>query len=138
MTDHAAIHVDQHYDAPASAVWRAITDPDLLAQWWAPGDIRPIVGHTFALDMGNWGSQPCEVLAVEEERLLTIAFSTNLLHTTITWALTPDDTGTQLAFTHDGFDRSTPFGKTAYEGMGAGWPSVLARLATILPTPVAE
>ncbi|UQU65832.1 SRPBCC domain-containing protein [Couchioplanes caeruleus] len=46
-------------------VWRALTEPELLARWWATGDIKPIVGHRFTLDMGSWGQQPCEVLEVE-------------------------------------------------------------------------
>ena len=59
------IECDQFIARPPAAVWRALTEPDQLAAWWAPGDIKPIVGHRFTMDMAEWGHQPCEVLEVE-------------------------------------------------------------------------
>jgi uncharacterized protein YndB with AHSA1/START domain len=32
---------------PPDAVWRAITDPETLAQWMFPNDFEPRVGHRF-------------------------------------------------------------------------------------------
>ena len=46
------IEVEHLYSQSTSAVWRALTDPELIARWWAPGDVRPVVGHRFELDMG--------------------------------------------------------------------------------------
>ena len=63
MTD--SIELDQLVTRPPAAVWRALTEPELLAAWWVPNDIAPVVGHRFHLDMGQWGKQPCEVLEVE-------------------------------------------------------------------------
>jgi uncharacterized protein YndB with AHSA1/START domain len=63
MTQTSAISCDQFIAHTPEEVWRALTDPDLLARWWAPGDIRPVAGR-FSLDMGAWGHQPCEVTAV--------------------------------------------------------------------------
>jgi hypothetical protein len=33
---------------------------------------------------------------------------------------------------HAGFDLDSPLGRTAYDGMGQGWPHVLDRLAKVL------
>ena len=74
MTKPAVIQVDHVYAHQPSAVWRALTDPALHARWWAAGDVRPIVGHRFDLDMGKWGKRPCEVLEVEPERLFRYRF----------------------------------------------------------------
>jgi uncharacterized protein YndB with AHSA1/START domain len=49
---------DQFVDADPARVWRTITEPALLARWWAPGDIAPRVGHRFQLDMPGWGAVP--------------------------------------------------------------------------------
>lgn len=127
------IECDEYVAHPPAAVWRALTEPELLAQWWAPGDIQPAVGHRFDLDMGPWGQRPCQVLAVEPERLLSYTFGEGSLDTTITWRLVPEGTGTRVFLTHAGFDLDTPIGRQAYDGMGQGWPSVLARIAQAVP-----
>ncbi|WP_285567996.1 SRPBCC domain-containing protein [Streptomyces sp. NBC_01463] len=118
-----------------AAVWRALTDPELHARWWAAGDIKPVVGHRFTLDMGNFGEQPCEVTAVEDERILAYRFAEGTLDTTITWTLHPQGDGTRLVLTHAGFDLDSPMGRQAFEGMGKGWPRVLGRLEKVLGEP---
>ncbi|MGK4584045.1 SRPBCC family protein [Kitasatospora sp. HPMI-4] len=137
MTDPAVIHCDQFLSHPPAVVWRALTTPELHARWWAAGDVRPVVGHRFSLDMGPWGEQPCEVVAVEPERLLRYSFAPSTLDTTITWRLEPEGTGTRLFLEHAGFDLDSPLGRTAFQGMGAGWPKVLDRLAAVLAEPSA-
>ncbi|RKG69430.1 SRPBCC domain-containing protein [Corallococcus sp. CA054B] len=132
MNPPAVIQLDHVYAHPPSAVWKALTDPALHARWWAAGDVRPIVGHRFTLDMGPWGQQPCEVLAVESERLLQYRFATGTLDTTLTWRLVPEGTGTRLTLVHEGFNLDSPMGRRAFEGMKPGWPGVLARLGAAL------
>lgn len=127
-----SIRVERSYAHPVSAVWRALTDPELHARWWAAGDVRPIVGHRFTLDMGKWGSQPCEVIAVEPEKRLSYRFATGSLDTTLTWELTPEGAGTRLVLVHSGFDVDSPLGRAALEGMRPGWPRVLERLDQVL------
>ena len=123
------IECDQFIARPPAAVWRALTEPDQLAAWWAPGDIKPIVGHRFTMDMAEWGHQPCEVLEVEPERLLRYTFAEGALDTTITWRLEPEGTGTRVFLVHDGF---VP-GSTALQGMGQGWPGIVKRIAFAIP-----
>jgi uncharacterized protein YndB with AHSA1/START domain len=101
--------------------------------WWAAGDVRAVVGHRFTLDMGQWGLQPCEVLAAEHGKLLSYSFAQDTLNTTITWRLSIEDGGTRLSLEHKGFDLDSPLGKTAFHGMSNGWPAVLDRLEKGLP-----
>ena len=126
------IEVEHLYSQSTSAVWRALTDPELIARWWAPGDVRPVVGHRFELDMGQWGTQPCEVVEVQPERLLKYRFSVGRLDTIISWRLTPEGSGTRLTLTHEGFNLDTPMGREALAGMKPGWPRVLERLDAVL------
>jgi uncharacterized protein YndB with AHSA1/START domain len=128
----ASVQITEILPYPPARVWHALTDPVLLAQWWAPGDFRPVLGHRFLLDMGPWGRQLCEVLAVQPQRLLSCSFAPDTLHTAITWTLQPEGQGTRLSLEHAGFDLSSPLGQQAYQGMGAGWPGVLARLSQVL------
>lgn len=131
MTAQDIIRAEHFYAHRPAMVWRALTDPDLLARWWAAGDIRAIVGHRFDLDMGQWGRQPCGVIAVEPERLLRFRFSAGTLDTIISWELIPEGGGTRLRLTHEGFNLDSPVGRKALEGMKLGWPKVLARLASV-------
>ncbi|MGN7199860.1 SRPBCC family protein [Arthrobacter sp. SAFR-044] len=131
MTENA-IRLERRYPHPAAAVWAALTTPDLLARWWAPGDIAPVVGHRFTMDMDAWGQQQCEVLAVEPGTSISFLFSEGQLDTTITWQLEPVDGGTILHFEHAGFQLDTPMGRHAIDGMGNGWPGLLARVDGVL------
>src|SRR4029077_2671446 len=75
-------------------------------------------GHRFTLDMGGWGQQPCEVLAVEPGQMISYSFAGGSLDTTITWRVEPEGTGTRLFLEHRGFDLESPMGKAAFDGMG--------------------
>jgi uncharacterized protein YndB with AHSA1/START domain len=132
MNTPEVIQVDHFYSHAPSVVWKALTDPALHARWWAAGDVRAVVGHRFELDMGQWGMQPCEVLQVEQERLLKYRFAAGTLDTIITWELVPQGSGTRLKLTHEGFNLDSPMGRKAFEGMKPGWSQVLARLETVL------
>jgi uncharacterized protein YndB with AHSA1/START domain len=131
-TEATCIRLDRTLPKPPADVWAALTQPALLAQWWVAGDVQPQIGHRFTLDMGPWGPQRCEVLAVEPEWLLGYSFGDGTLDTTITWRLVPEGDGTRLSLEHEGFDLGTPAGKAAFQGMGAGWTHVVQRLYELL------
>lgn len=129
MPEAAAIRLERRLKQPPAAVWKALITPELLAKWWAPGDIRAEVGHRFTLDMGKWGQQPCEVLEVELEKRLVYTF---ILNTTVIWELIPETEGTLLKMTHEGFDLESPRDLEAYNGVSGGWPTILERLDNTL------
>ncbi|UDY37773.1 SRPBCC family protein [Dermatobacter hominis] len=120
------IEVDQFIARPPAAVWTALTTPDGIASWWAPGDIAAVVGHRFLLDMPGWGGVPCEVLEADEP--------TRFAHTfgdwTISWTLVPEGDGTRVLVVHSGFDPDRPQDRFAFDNMGPGWrDEVLPRFA---------
>lgn len=82
--------------------------------------------------MGQYGKQPCEVVAVDPGKLLAYTFSDGTLNTTITWRLAAEGDGTRLFLEQAGFDLESPVSRQAYTGMGSGWPHVLARIEGIL------
>ena len=132
MTEPGLIRIEMRMDQPSTKVWAYLTDPALLAKWWAPNDIQPVVGHRFHFDMGQWGKQACEILVVEPGRFLSYSFAPGTLDTTISWKLQPDGEGTLLEMVHEGFDLDSPMAKAAFDGMNAGWPGVLEKFAGIL------
>lgn len=132
MTLPGIIKIDRFVKRSPASVWKALTDPTILARWWVAGDLRPSIGHLFELDMGQWGRQKCEILAVECESLLKFRFAIDFLDSIVTWELQAEGEGTRLSLTHDDFDLGTPMGKMAFEGMMSGWPNLLAKLETVL------
>ena len=131
MTENA-IRLERTFPHSPEAVWAALTTPELLARWWAAGDIAPVVGHRFTMDMGGWGQQQCEVTTVEPGTSITFVFAEGALDTTITRTLEATESGTVLHFEHAGFNLDTPMGRQAIEGMGNGWPGLLARIDQVL------
>ncbi|MFC9833020.1 SRPBCC domain-containing protein [Rhodococcus sp. NPDC127530] len=132
MTDRTTtkISVDQFIAAPPAKVWRALTEPELLAHWWAAGDIAATVGHRFHLDMPGWGAVPCEVIEVEPERRFVYTFTENW---TLVWRLAPEGAGTRLFLDHSGFDLDDKRSRDAFERMGPGWrDTVMPRLAGVV------
>jgi uncharacterized protein YndB with AHSA1/START domain len=102
---------DYDLDAPPHQVWRALTEPDLLAAWLGPNDIRAEVGRRFRVEAapGTDAAVECEVLEVEPERTLTYSWREArdggaALDSEVTWIITPRfDGGTHLRLVQDGF-----------------------------------
>jgi len=144
-TDRRTQSIAVEYDLPQppEVVWRALTEPKLLAAWLMPNDIKPEVGHCFtfrAAPVPGWdGTVHCEVLVVEPNRLLRYSWrggSDKLeqygakLDTVVTWTLTPTAAGgTHLRLDHDGF----PLESFAFTKMNQGWRGKVAeRIAQVL------
>jgi uncharacterized protein YndB with AHSA1/START domain len=52
--DLRTIRVDQFLPYPPQKVWRALTEPDLIARWlMPPSGFRLEVGHAFAYPPGR-------------------------------------------------------------------------------------
>ncbi|MCX5438767.1 MULTISPECIES: SRPBCC domain-containing protein [unclassified Streptomyces] len=133
------ITVDQFLPHPPAKVWRALTEPELLAQWLMPGneDFRLEVGHRYVMttvprpNTGFSGTVDVEVLAYEEERMLSVRWQdrdpANAADWTITWNLEPEGRGTRLFLVHDGFDPDDPAQMMARKIMDGGWRSHVMR-----------
>jgi uncharacterized protein YndB with AHSA1/START domain len=128
--DLTAIYADQFLAHPPRKVWRALTEPELLQRWLMPNDIKPVVGHKFHFQAQpvpaagfDGGPVPCEVLAVEDGRLLKIAWGS----WTVSWRLEAEGTGTRLFLSHEGFDPDDEFQQVSRKIMGSGWRSGVQR-----------
>src|SRR3546814_17873332 len=96
MTEAAAatrtIVVEREFAHPPEKVWRALTRPELVAEWLMAGDVAPTLGHRFAFG-ADWGHVDCEVVVVEPERTLAYLRAGMGLDSTHTWTLTPTTGG---------------------------------------------
>lgn len=147
MTDDdlTTIHVEQFLPHPPAKVWRALTEPELIAKWMMPGDFQLQVGHRYTMQVaavpvtGFSGTVQAEVLGFETGKMLRIGWqeadptAENHADWTITWTLAPEGTGTRLFVTHEGFDPDNPAQQRARTIMGGGWRShVMRSLESVL------
>jgi uncharacterized protein YndB with AHSA1/START domain len=106
MTDHEdTLTFECELDEPPARVWRALTEPELLAQWLMQNDFAATEGHrcTFR-EQGV--EVDCEVLEVERERALKLRWREGRLDSVVTFTLTPAlGGGTLLRLTHGGVER---------------------------------
>jgi len=139
--DGTFIRLSERFPHERSRVWRALTDPVLLARWLMPNDFRLELGHEFTFEgppipaVGHDGIAYCRVLDFEPERFLTISFGSrgaSQLASTITWTLTSQpDGGTEVTLLHHGFDPDNPMHQLSRRTMGSGWPAVLRGLGRV-------
>ena len=114
---------------PVDKVWRALTEPALLAEWMMQNDFLPIVGHEFtfrAEPKPHWdGIVPCKVLAVEPKSRLVFRW----YGWTVALTLTPAGTGTNLRMEQAEFGRDDA---AAFAGAKYGWTGFLGNLDALL------
>jgi uncharacterized protein YndB with AHSA1/START domain len=130
-----SVVVERELPHKPEKLWRALTQPHLIAEWLMQNDFKPVVGHAFKLT-GEWGGVlDCEVLTVKPNR--TLAYTWNFTHadaafdlrSTVTFTLTPAPSGTHLRMEQAGF---RPTQKQALGGAVHGWNGFFSKLETLL------
>ena len=90
-------------------------------------DFKPVVDHRFNL-RADWGAVDCQVLAVEQHKILSYTWAAYGLESIVTWTLTPTSTGAHLRMEQAGFPSDQP---RAYQGAQWGWRSFLEKLEQV-------
>lgn len=158
--------VDREFDAPREMVWRAWTDPELLARWYGPG-VETII-HKFDLKPGGewlnemkWGenSMLSKVVFNEiapPERLVWHHYSSTdskwntisnpkmpdwprVLLTTVTFADNGSRTKVRLSWVpYEATDAEIACFAGAMDGFGKGWGAGFAIIDELLAELQAE
>jgi uncharacterized protein YndB with AHSA1/START domain len=115
-------------------VWRALTDPVLLAEWLLPViDLRLEPGAAFTfktLPYPGWdGTVNCRILEIEAHRKLSYTWTVPFLDTVVTFTLTPTASGTRLSLVQSGFK---PDQKRESGGARYGWKMMGGKLVDLL------
>jgi uncharacterized protein YndB with AHSA1/START domain len=115
-------------------VWRALTEPELLAEWLLPViDFKLEPGAKFMFKTQaypGWdGTVNCRVIEVEDKKTLRYAWTVPFLDTVVTFTLTPTASGTRLTVVQSGFnaDQKQEFGGARY-----GWNMMGEKLFDLL------
>jgi uncharacterized protein YndB with AHSA1/START domain len=132
MTDTSAetlsVVLEREIPHPPEKIWRALTQPHLIAEWLMKNDFKPQVDHKFSLT-AEWGSVDCQVLEVEPNRTLAYTWGDSRLSSIVTWTLSPAGAGTRLRMEQTGFRPDQP---RYFQGAQAGWPRFFDNLEQVL------
>jgi uncharacterized protein YndB with AHSA1/START domain len=130
-----SVVIEREFSHRPEKLWRALTQPHLIAEWLMRNDFAPNVGHRFNL-RGEWGGVlDCEVLVVEPNK--TLSYTWDFAHadaafnlkSVVTFTLTPTNTGTHLRMEQSGF---RPDQKQAIGGAKVGWQQFFGKLEQVL------
>ena len=128
-----SVTVERDMPYPPEKIWRALTQPHLIAEWLMRTDFEPVVGRHFSLRMDpqpNWnGVIDCQVLVVEPNKTLSYAWGALGLETVVTFTLTATPTGTHLRMEQTGFRPDQP---QNFQGAKYGWQQFFAKLEQVL------
>jgi uncharacterized protein YndB with AHSA1/START domain len=132
QTESLTFEFDLHHSP--QKVWRALTDPALLAEWLLPVvGLKLEPGAAFTLKTQaypGWdGTVHCQMLEIEEQRKLSYTWRVPFLDTVVTFTLTPTASGTHLSVVQSGFkqDQKQEFGGARY-----GWKLMGGKLVDLL------
>ena len=127
-TETRSVVVEREIAYPPEKIWRALTQPHLIAEWLMKNDFKPEVDHRFNL-RGDWGAVECQVQTVEPNKTLSYTWGAMGLESVVTWTLTATRTGTHLRMEQSGF---RPDQQQAFHGAKFGWQKFFANLEQVL------
>ena len=132
QTEALAFEFDLRH--PPEKVWRALTDPALLAEWLLPAiglKLEPGAAFTFRTQpYPGWdGTVNCRFLEIEAHRKLSYTWGVPGMDTVVTFTLIPTASGTRLLLVQSGFrpDQKRNFGGARY-----GWKMMGGKLVDLL------
>jgi uncharacterized protein YndB with AHSA1/START domain len=132
QTESISFEFDLHH--LPEKVWRALTDPVLLAEWLLPVvdlKLEPGTAFTFkAPPQPGWdGMVNCRFREIEAQRKLSYTWVVGDMHTVVTFTLTPTASGTRLSLVQSGFKADQ---KRNFAGARYGWNMMGGKLVDLL------
>lgn len=128
VSETRTVVVERDIAYPPEKIWRALTQPHLIADWLMQSDFKPDVGHSFRFS-ADWGGVDCQVKAVEPNKTLSYSWDAFGLKSVITWTLTPTSSGTRLRMEQAGFWLDQ---EAAFQGARHAWPTYFTAMEKVL------
>jgi uncharacterized protein YndB with AHSA1/START domain len=128
-------------NAPAKAVWRALTDPEELVRWFPlEAKVTPGVGGSLTVSWGDGmtGTQEIEIwepnkrLRLLDASRFSAADSNQKEFLSIDWSLEKRGGKTLLRLIHFGFGEGPDWENEYFDSVNYGWDFMLANLRLAL------
>ncbi|GIJ52967.1 SRPBCC domain-containing protein [Virgisporangium aurantiacum] len=133
------IRLDVELEHPPERIWRALVEPDTLADWFFPNELNAVVGHRFRItpagEAGFVEPIDAEVLEVDPPKRLAMRWLAPELDARVTFSLVRVAGGSRLTLRQSGFFgmqgllRRRVLHRVYTEMLGRRLPDVLDRLA---------
>jgi uncharacterized protein YndB with AHSA1/START domain len=124
--------IERVLDAPVEKVWNAITDKDLMKQWYFDiPDFKPEIGREFQFEAGEENKSYlhlCKITDVVPNQKLSHSWRYEGYegNSYVTWELVTEGDKTRLKLTHEGletFPANNP--DLAKQNFVAGWAEIV-------------
>ena len=123
-----SVIIEREFAHPPERVWRALTQPELLADWLMQSDFRLEIGHAFSFS-AEWGAIDCRVEEIEPLKTLSYTWSAFDVASVVTFTMEPTSAGTLLRMEQSGFRLDQ---KQALGGAKGGWTAFFDNLQNAL------
>jgi len=110
-TEESVICKEVIINAPASKVWKALTEKEQIDKWFMkPDNFRAEAGTTFHMTGTKDGKEfphTCTILEIIPEKKLTYTWNMTAIdgETIVSWELEEKGTATKLTLTHSQWDK---------------------------------
>ena len=127
----APIILERTVKAPVDKVWRALTDPKDMKQWYFDLEgFKPEVGFKFEFDAGEEGKKfrhVCEVTEaiVNHKLAYTWRYAGYEGESLVTFELFPEGDNTRIKLTHEGLETFPPLPDFSKQNFETGWRSII-------------
>jgi uncharacterized protein YndB with AHSA1/START domain len=106
QAESRSISFEYDLPEPVEKVWRALTTPEIVAEWLLPNDLRAEEGTGFSLHTPDAEPIDCEVIAIEERRSIRLRWRDEEarrggLDSTVTFEVGATEGGTHLRIVHE-------------------------------------
>ena len=136
--DNARIALSIYIEAPPSAVFRTLIDPEKIQQWFGvAAAVDPRLGGDWHLKMEfekdgrKMTAPPMKILEFVENERLAISWpdwrgDKSVPQQRVLWVLKPEGVGTRVELLHDGFIRAVDVSDYPF-----GWGWFLSRISAV-------
>ena len=101
--DHIDIRFERLYRRPVQSVWKALTEPERLADWMGQSYVEPFVGSRYETMLDGLKPMRGRVRIWEPPSLLEYDWRSDHAPAAVArWELSPAETGTRIVFRHQG------------------------------------